>query len=75
MAQHIEITTGSNGYSADQVARNALTLEDLIAELQEMIEDGVDPQSKVVIRGYGRGAVYEPVLGAELPEDSDEDYM
>lgn len=73
MAQHIEITTGSNGYSADQVAGSAITLEDLIAELQEMIEDGVDPQSKVIIRGYGRGAVYEPLLRAEFSEDIDDD--
>lgn len=73
---YVEISTGSNGYSAEQVANSAITLEDFIAQLQEMIEDGTDPNTKVIMRAYGRGAVYEPVLQAEVTEDEEEeDYI
>jgi hypothetical protein len=76
MAQYVEISTGQNGYAADQVANYAITLEDFIAGLQEMIDDGVDPNTKVIMRAYGRGAVFEPVTQSEVVDDEEEeDYI
>jgi hypothetical protein len=72
---YIEISTGQNGYSAEQVSDQAITLEAFIQELQDLLDEGIGPQTRVVMRAYGRGAVYEPVTKAELAvgEDEDED--
>ena len=71
----VTIKTGQNGYSPEQVSDRAMTLGDLIEKLQQLIDDdGVDPSTKVVVGGYGRGAVWEPATGTDLfePEDNDE---
>jgi hypothetical protein len=69
----LTIKTGQNGYSPEQVADRAMTLETLIEELQTLLEDGVDPQTRVVVGGYGRGAVWEPAQRVELAESDDDD--
>jgi hypothetical protein len=70
---YIEISTGSNGYSAEQVSDNAISLEDFIAQLQDLLDEGISPETKVIMRSYGRGAVYEPVYKAELEVAEDEE--
>jgi hypothetical protein len=72
MTKIITLSTGSNGYSAKQVAENAMTVADLIEQLQELAEYHGD-DAVVVIRGYGRGAVYEPVVVANEPDDEDDE--
>lgn len=72
MPKIIEITTGQNGYSAQQVADRAMTIAEMIANLQEMAENyGED--AVVVVRGYGNGAVYEPVRDVLGEDDEDGD--
>jgi hypothetical protein len=68
----ITLSTGQNGYNARQVADNAMTVADLIEQLQELAADYGD-DAVVVVAGYGRGAVFEPVLRAEEPEADDDD--
>ncbi len=64
------IRTGQNGYSPSQVADRAMTVAELIQDLEQY-----DPHSKVVVGGYGRGAVYEPARLVEdvWPLEEDED--
>lgn len=73
----IAITTGRNGYSPAQVAGDAITLGDLIERLQAWIDDeGIDPSTKVVVGGYGRGAVWEPATSTKfIDPEEDEDYI
>lgn len=70
---YIEISTGQNGYSAEQVSDQAISLEDFIAQLQDLLDEGIGGETKVIMRAYGRGAVYEPVTKAELEQGEDED--
>jgi hypothetical protein len=68
----IVVTTGQNGYSADQVAEYAINVTDLIEQITQLAEEfGGD--TRVVICGSGRGAVWEPVRGLEgqYAEDAD----
>lgn len=67
MASIITLSTGENGYSADQVADRAITVAKLIEDLQEMA-DAYGDDAKVVIAGYGRGAVFEPVREVNEPD-------
>lgn len=70
---NVELTTGSNAYSANQVAGDAMTVGDLLELLEDLAEThGVD--CPVVVRGAGSGAVYEPVQGVEESEEEAEDF-
>lgn len=72
MGAIVTLSTGQISYSAVQVADRAVTLARLIEDLQEMAasygEDAV-----VVVAGYGSGAVYEPVMRVNEPDDYDAD--
>lgn len=72
----ITLKTGQNGYSASQVKDRAMTVGDLIEQL-EMLRDDLGEDTQVIVQTYGNGAVWEPVLVAEddySDEDSDEDW-
>lgn len=67
---NILIKTGQNGYSPKQVQDRAITVGELIEQLESMRDDFGD-DIKVIMQSYGNGAVWEPVRFAE-EDDSDE---